>query len=188
MDIFLILVVLGFIGLQFVSLHNKLVAARVRVDEGWSSILVQLKRRHDLVPNLVASVEKATRHESGILDTITRARAVAVRASHGGDANAAGSAEAALSGTLAGLIALAESNPEISATQNISLMQEQLAEIEDQIAAARSIYNANVRNYNIRVHTIPSSFIAAARRFEDALMFTVPDTEVGALRAPPRTW
>ena len=156
---------------------NSFVRARNQVDESWSGVDVQLKRRHDLVPNLVETVKGYAAHESGVLEEVTRARAAAVAAS---DSAEQGKAEASLTSALGNIRAVAEQYPQLRASENFQQLQAELAQIEDQIQAARRIYNANVRAFNTRIQIFPNSLLAGAykpRRFfeiEDAAERAVP--------------
>jgi LemA protein len=140
---------------------NSFVRARNQVDESWSGVDVQLKRRHDLVPNLVETVKGYAAHESGVLEKVTEARAAAVAAS-GSDEQ--GRAEASLTSALGGIRAVAEQYPQLRASENFQQLQAQLAETEDQIQAARRIYNANVRAYNTRIQIFPNSLLAGGQQ------------------------
>jgi LemA protein len=156
---------------------NGFVRARNQVDESWSGVDVQLKRRHDLVPNLVETVKGYAAHESGVLERVTEARAAAVAAT---DPEQQGRAEASLTSALGGIRAVAEQYPQLRASENFQQLQAELAQIEDEIQAARRIYNANVRAFNTRIQIFPNSLLAGAytpRRFfeiEDAGERAVP--------------
>lgn len=182
----LILVLLAVLGVAYILLYNRLIGLRERVRESWSGVTVQLKRRHDLVPNLVSAVQGAMAHERAIVDEIVEARRAAVAASERGDANATGSAEARLTGALRGLFALAESNPQIAATANVSELQSQVEETEDQIAAARRLYNGNVQTYNATAQSVPSNIVAGVHGFSQEPMFTLPEAERRAVEAVPQ--
>ncbi|HEX6457515.1 MAG TPA: LemA family protein [Thermoleophilaceae bacterium] len=138
---------------------NSFVRARNQVDESWSGVDVQLKRRHDLVPNLVETVKGYAAHESGVLEEVTRARAAAVAAT---DSEQQGRAEASLTSALGNIRAVAEQYPQLRAAENFQQLQAELAQIEDQIQAARRIYNANVRAFNTRIQIFPNSLLAGA--------------------------
>ena len=142
---------------------NRLVSLRNRVDNGWSQIDVQLRRRYDLIPNLVETVKGYAAHERGTFDAVVRARGAAVTAA---TPDARARAEGQLSDALRQLFALAESYPELKASQNFQSLQDSLAEIEDSIQNSRRYYNAVVRDLNTAVDTFPSNFIASSFRFE----------------------
>jgi LemA protein len=156
---------------------NGFVRARNQVDESWSGVDVQLKRRHDLVPNLVETVKGYAAHERGVLEEVTKARAAAVAAT---DSEQQGKAEATLTSALGGIRAVAEQYPQLRASENFQQLQAELAQIEDQIQAARRIYNSNVRAFNTRIQVFPNSLLAGAyqpRQFfqiEDAAERAVP--------------
>jgi LemA protein len=148
---------LALIGLWVVLTNNSFVRARNKVDEAWSGIDVQLKRRHDLVPNLVEVVRGYATHESATLASVTHARAAAMSAGSRADRSAA---ETALTSALDGVRVVAEQYPELRASESFRALQGQLAELEDQIQAARRIYNANVNAYNTRIQLFPNSLVA----------------------------
>jgi LemA protein len=156
---------------------NGFVRARNQVDESWSGVDVQLKRRHDLIPNLVDTVKGYAAHESSVLEEVTKARAAALTA-HDPDAQA--NAEANLTRVLGGIRAVAEQYPQLRASENFQRLQAELAQIEDEIQAARRIYNANVREFNTRIQVFPNSLLAGGyspRHFfeiEDAAERAVP--------------
>jgi LemA protein len=151
---------LTLVGLWAVLANNSFVLARNKVDEAWSGIDVQLKRRHDLVPNLVETVKGYAEHESATLVAVTQARTGAMTAFTGPTRSAA---EAQLTGALEGLRVVAEDYPELRASGNYRALQERLSELEDQIQAARRIYNANVRAYNTVIEVFPNSLVAGQR-------------------------
>lgn len=152
-----ILLVLGF---WVMSLYNKLVSLKNRVQEGWSGIDVQLKRRYDLIPNLVNTVKGYAAHESSTLEKVIQARNMAMTASGGGNVNAQAQAETALSGTLKSLFALAENYPDLKANTSFLQLQNTLGEIEESLSNARRYYNALVRDNNTAVEAFPSNMIA----------------------------
>jgi LemA protein len=165
-------VVVILIVVFVISLYNGLVQKRLRVDEAFAQIEVQLKRRHDLIPNLVNAVKGYMGFEQKVLTDVTNARANAVAAGAQGPADQA-QAENALSGTLRSLFAVVENYPELKANQNVLELQEQLSTTENQISFSRQHYNASVLDYNTTIATVPSNFIAGpfgfkAREFFDA--------------------
>jgi LemA protein len=176
-------VVLGAVALLVVWVvlaYNALVKARNKVDEAWSGIDVQLKRRHDLVPNLVETVKGYAAHERETLQNVTEARAAAVEASEPG---AVERAEARLTGALGAINALAEAYPQLRAAENFQRLQAELAGVEDEIQAARRIYNSNVEHYNTRTQQFPTLLIAGPLSFRPRAFFEI---EVAAERAVPR--
>jgi LemA protein len=170
------LLLLAVLGVYIIT-FNGLGHAVTQVQQGWSGVEVQLKRRHDLVPSLVTAVRSALKHEAAIFDHILETRAEAVRAMAGHDPEQMAVAEAALGGSLRGLIAYVEDNPEVTATANVATFQKQLEETEDQIAAARRLYNGNVQNLNARIVTFPGNIVASVHRFQPAASFEMTDTE-----------
>ena len=152
--------------LWLVLTYNGLVTARNRTQEAWSEIDVELKRRHDLIPNLVATVQGYVGHERGTLEAVTNARASAVAAGATGDPAKIGQAENMLSQSLRSLFAVSENYPDLKAITAFTNLQEQLTATEDKIEFSRRFYNGNVRDYNIKLQTLPTSLIAGALGFK----------------------
>ena len=150
---------LAVLVLLLFGLYNGLVRRRLRVDEAWAQIEVQLKRRHDLIPNLVNAVKGYMGFEQDVLTRVTEARANAVAAGARGPADAA-QAENMLTGTLRSLFAVVEAYPDLKANQNVAQLQEELSTTENQIAFSRQHYNASVMEYNTAIATVPAVFIA----------------------------
>jgi LemA protein len=150
-------------------LYNGLVTRRNRVGNAWSQIDVQLRRRHELVPNLVAAVKGYMTHERAVFEAVTRAREAALRA--GDDVPARTAAEAELGRALRGLVAIAESTPELRASGNMLAFQEELSSTENRIALARQHYNDAVLDYNTALETVPSVFVARAFAFAPKTLF-----------------
>jgi LemA protein len=158
MTVFLVVAGLLALAVLWVVLTtNSFIRARNKVDESWSGIDVQLKRRHDLVPNLVDTVKGYAAHESATLLAVTEARSAAMAAGSGPERRAA---EAQLTGALAGIQIVAEEYPELRASENFRALQSELSELEDQIQAARRIFNSNVNDYNTRIQLFPNSLVA----------------------------
>ena len=155
--VIIIIALLLLAGLIYVLVRNSLVSLNQRVNESWSGIDVQLKRRHDLVPNLVETVTGYASHESETFEKVTQARAAAMQAS--GPAEA-GQAEGQLTAALGGLRVVAEQYPQLRATENFQQLQRQLSELEDEIQASRRIYNSNVQQFNTRIQQFPASIVA----------------------------
>jgi LemA protein len=171
----IVLIVIGLvlvIGLFYVLIRNGIIASRNRVDEAWSGIDVQLKRRHDLIPNLVETVKGYATHEQQVFVKTTEARAEAMKA---GTVEATQQAEAKLSGALADLRAVAENYPTLRATENFQQLQRNLNEIEDEIQASRRIYNSNVQAYNTKIQIFPNSIIANSGGFTAREFFEIED-------------
>ncbi|HEX8752918.1 MAG TPA: LemA family protein [Solirubrobacterales bacterium] len=155
--IIVVVAILIIAVLYYIAKRNSIIASRNRVDESWSGIDVQLKRRHDLVPNLVETVKGYAEHESEVFEKATKARAEAMAAGSVGDT---AKAENKLSGALTELRAVAENYPTLRATENFQQLSRQLSELEDEIQAARRIYNSNVQSYNTSIQQFPGSVIA----------------------------
>ena len=174
MDSLIILVIVVGIGLYGVSLYNRLVKLRQMVGEGWSGIDVQLKRRADLIPNLLESVKGYMGHEKSLLEEVTRLRSASMDA---GDASPAerGRIEGALSGALGRLLAVAEDYPDLKASQNFVEFQDALEETENELSMSRRYYNGAVRNNNIAVESFPSNLIAGQFGFAKADFFEIDD-------------
>jgi LemA protein len=171
------LIVVGVVvvlALVAVWLFNRLVRLRNEVDTGWANIDVQLKRRNDLIPNLVETVKGYAAHERGVFEAVTEARAAVARAP---SPAAAGEADAALGQALGRLLAVAEAYPELQASQNFSELQAELTDTEDKIAAARRYYNATVLAYNTAVQTFPSLLVARTFRFREREFFAAASGE-----------
>jgi LemA protein len=169
------LVVVGallFFGLIAVLIYNGLVRLRNKVDESWSGIDVQLKRRHDLVPNLVNTVKGYATHESSVLENVVKARQQAV-AAH--DPAEAAAAEGMLSGMLRQVFALSEAYPNLKANENFLELQRQLSEIEDELSASRRIYNGNVQLYNTKIQVFPNVLIAGPAGFTRREFFEITE-------------
>ncbi len=158
--------------LYYISKRNSIIASRNRVDESWSGIDVQLKRRHDLVPNLVETVKGYAAHESQVFEKVTQARADAMSAQGVGDT---AKAEQGLTGALAGLRAVAENYPQLRATENFQQLSRNLSELEDEIQASRRIYNSNVQSYNTSIQQFPGSIIANQGGFTAREYFEIED-------------
>ncbi len=189
--VIVILVVLAVVVIGGVLIYNGLIQRRLRIDEAFAQIEVQLKRRWDLIPNLVNAVKGYMGFEQQVLTDVTQARANAVTAGAKGPAEQA-AAENMLTGTLRSLFAVVENYPELKANQNVLELQEQLTTTENQIGFARQHYNAVVLDYNTSIATIPSVIIAGplgfrAREFFDAgpEASQVPSVDLSNLSAPP---
>lgn len=165
MDIFLLVLVVIAIWVVFV--YNSLVRLRNRAKEAWSDIDVQLKRRYDLIPNLVEAVKGYMAHERQVFEKVTEARA---RAMGAGGKEKAG-AENMLSGALKSLFAVAENYPQLRASENFHKLQDELSDTENKIQAARRFYNTNVRDLNIKIETFPSNTIARIFNFQKMEFF-----------------
>jgi len=176
-----VLVVLGLVAVFLVGLYNGLVRARNEVKNAWSQIDVQLKRRHDLIPNLVETVKGYAAHERGTLDAVVKARQQAIAAS--GNVAEAVKAENALSQTLRSLFAVAEAYPDLKANQNFLALQEELASTENKIGFARQYYNDSAMRFKNRIEVFPSNIFANIFGFAPEPFFQV---ETEAEKQPPQ--
>src|SRR3954452_8184026 len=171
----MIWVVLGIIvvlALVLIVAYNGMVKARNKVDESWSGIDVQLKRRHDLIPNLVETVKGYATHEKEVFENVSAARSAAISA-QGPAAQA--QAETALTGALGRLFGVAEPYPQLRAVESFTQLQQELANTEDQIAASRRIYNGNVQAYNTKIQVFPNSLLAGQFGFTRREFFEIED-------------
>jgi len=169
MLIVILVVIIVLVGLYF-TLYNRLVSLRVRSQNAWSDIDVQLKRRADLVPNLVSTVKGYAAHERETLDAVTQARTRAIAAQGAPPAQRA-AAEAELTNALRGLTVAVEAYPQLQASGGFRDLQAQLATIEDAVQNARRYYNAVVRDFNTAIATVPSSFIAGPMGYKELDFF-----------------
>ena len=176
MDITIVLIVIVVIlALFLITTYNRLVTFRQRVKESWSDIDIQLKRRHDLIPNLVETVKGYAAHERGTFDEVTQARANAVSAGASASPQQRAQAENVLSGALRSLFAVAENYPQLQAVQEFKDLSENLTATEDKIAFARRFYNGNVRDYNTALQTFPTSVLAGMFGFAPEQYFELTD-------------
>ncbi|MFA6272646.1 MAG: LemA family protein [Patescibacteria group bacterium] len=159
---YVVLGVLALAILWLVGVYNGLITAKNRVDESWSDIDVQLKRRYDLIPNLVETVKAYAKHESGVFEKVSEARSVAMGAKTPAEH---AQAENALTGTLKTLFAVAEAYPELKASENFAKLQDELSDTENKVQAARRFYNGNVRDFNIKIELFPNSVVAGMFKF-----------------------
>jgi LemA protein len=174
MALIVILVLIGLFFLILIGMYNSLVQLKVRADSAWSDIDVQLKRRHDLIPNIVETVKGYAAHEKGTFENIAKFRSQAMQAT--GPADKA-QAENQLSGALKSLFAVAENYPELKASEQFTGLQASLNSIEDNIQNARRYYNAVIRDYNTRVQSFPANIIAGMFGFQSRQFFEVESPE-----------
>ena len=170
--VWIILGLVVVLGLFLWITYNGLVTLKVRVDEAWSDITVQLKRRLDLIPNLVNSVKGYAAHESSVFEKVTEARANALNAKGVKDTAAA---ENQFEDTLKSLFAVAESYPDLKANQNFIALQQELVDTEDKIQASRRFYNSGVRDLNTKVQIFPNNIFAGMLGFKQREFFEVED-------------
>jgi LemA protein len=176
--IFILIIVLVF-SLIVIGLYNALVRLRKRCDNGWAQIDVQLKRRYDLIPNLVETAKGYLKHEREVLENVTKARQQAIGASGVKDQ---AKAENLLTGTLRSLFAVVENYPDLKASQNLLAMREDLVSTENRISFARQHYNDCVMDYNTRIATVPSNILAGMFAFKPREFFELE--ELGQREAP----
>ncbi len=168
----IVLLILVVLIVAFIGMYNGLVKLRVRVDNSWADIDVQLKRRYDLIPNLVETVKGYASHEKDTLEAVIEARNRAMGVQ---DPEAKAQAENVLTGALRQLFALAEAYPQLRAVESFTDLQGSLNEIEDAVQNARRYYNAVVRDYNTKIHTVPSNLVAGMFGFQRRQFFGLED-------------
>lgn len=168
LPIWIILGAVGLLALWLMTAYNGLIRLKNHTDEAWSDIDVQLKRRYDLIPNLVETVKGYAGHEKQLFENVTAARTAAMNAQ---GPQAKGEADLGLSGALKSLFAVAEAYPQLRANENFAQLQAELAETENKIQAARRFYNGNVRDFNTRVQQFPTNLIAGMFGFKDREFF-----------------
>jgi LemA protein len=170
--LWIILAVIAVSALWLVTVYNGLIRLRNRVDEAWSDIEVQLKRRYDLIPNLVNAVKGYAKHEEGTFTKVTEARSQAMQAQTPAEHAAA---ENMLTQTLKSLFAVSESYPELRASDNFLHLQRELVDAEDKIQASRRFYNGNVRDFNTKIQVFPNNLLAGMLGFKKYEFFDAPD-------------
>ena len=166
----IIIGVIVLLVLWIIAMYNDLITMRNRVNEAWSDIDVQTKRRYDLIPNLVSTVKGYAAHESSVFQNVTEARAAAMSAKNPHDKLAA---ENMLTSTLKSLFAVAEAYPELKANENFAKLQDELSETENKIQASRRFYNGNVRDYNTKLQVFPTNMFANLFNFKEREFFEV---------------
>lgn len=168
--LWIVLIVVVLVGAWLILTYNGLITLRNRTDEAWSDIDVQLKRRYDLIPNLVNTVKGYATHEAGTLEKVTAARTAAMSAQGPHDKAVA---ENMLSNTLKSIFALSEAYPDLKANQNFLKLQDELSDTENKIQAARRFYNGNVRDFNTKLQVFPTNMIGGALGFKKFEFFEV---------------
>ena len=168
--------IIAVIVLWVVLIYNGLVSMRNRAEEAWADIEVQLKRRYDLIPNLVNAVKGYATHESSAFENVTKARSMAMGSQ--GPTGAHAEAENMLTGALKSLFAIAEAYPDLKANTNFLSLQSELADTENKIQSASRFYNANVRDLNTKIEVFPSNMIARPLGFSQMEFFDLPDNDV----------
>ena len=171
----IILIIVAVLVLWFIVTYNSFISVKNRVQEAWADIEVQLKRRYDLIPNLVNTVKGYATHESGTLEKVTEARTAAMNA---GTPATHAAAENMLSGALKSLFAVSEAYPDLKANTNFLELQRELSDTENKIQAARRFYNGNVRDFNTKLEVFPSNMIAKMFGFTKSDFFDIDDNGV----------
>lgn len=170
----ILIIILAVAAVAIIAMYNGLIRLKNRVDEAWSDIDVQLKRRYDLIPNLVNTVKGYAAHEKEVFEKVTEARA---RAMGAGSAADKAEAENMLSNTLKSLFAVAEAYPDLKANQNFLELQRELTDTEDKIQAARRFYNGNVRDFNTKIQVFPTNIFAGMLNFTKRDFFQAEASE-----------
>lgn len=179
--IYIIIGLVVLLVLWLIGTYNSLITGRNRVDEAWSDISVQLKRRYDLIPNLVETVKGYAKHEKSAFENVTKARAAAMGAKSPDDK---GQAENMLTGALKSLFAVAEAYPDLKANENFKQLQDELSDTENKIQASRRFYNGNVRDFNIKLQTFPTNIFGNMLGFKDRAFFELEAEEAEAAKGP----
>jgi len=175
LEIVVLIVIIAALALFLIATYNRLVTFRQRVKEAWADIDVQLKRRHDLIPNLVETVKGYATHESTVFQNVTQARAAAVAAGASASPQERAQAENMLTTALRSVFAVAENYPQLQAVQEFKDLSENLTATEDKIAFARRFYNGNVRDYNTSLQTFPTNILAGMFGFTAEQYFELAD-------------
>jgi len=171
----IILIIVLIIIFWLIATYNRLITLKNRAKEAWADIDVQLKRRYDLIPNLVETVKGYAAHEKTVFEDVTKARAGAMNAEQSGDPKKIAQAENFLSNTLKTLFAVAENYPRLRAAENFLELQRELRDTEDKIQAARRFYNTNVRDMNIKIESFPANIVASLFGFTKMEFFEIAE-------------
>ncbi len=171
--VYVVLGIIVILAIAVISMYNGLIRLKNRVDEAWSDIDVQLKRRYDLIPNLISTVKGYAAHEQATFEKVVNARSAAMSAQASGDAEAQGKAENMLSSTLKSIFALAENYPDLKANTNFLELQRELSDTENKIQASRRFYNGNVRDFNTKIEVFPNNMIAGWLKFTSRKFFEI---------------
>ena len=174
MEIIIVIAVIALLAIFFVTQYNRLIRLNLTAEESWAQIEVQLKRRADLIPNLVETVKGYAKHEQSTFDAVVAARAKATTASSVADTAAA---DGALTQALRGLLAVAEAYPDLKASTNFAALQDELATTENKVAFSRQFYNDSVRQLNTAIKTIPTSFFAGFAKVSEREFYEVQDPQ-----------
>ncbi len=179
--LYIVLGVVAVLVVMLIAIYNGLVKTKIRVDEAWSDITVQLKRRIDLIPNLIETVKGYAKHEKEVFQTVTEARTAMMNAK--GPAESA-KAENMMEGALKSIFAIAEAYPELKANENFKELQAELVDTEDKISASRRFYNASVRDLNIKIKTFPAVIFAGMLGFSEKEFFELDEAERSEAEKP----
>lgn len=179
MTTWIILGAIGFLLLVVIFIYNGLVRTKVRTDEAWSDITVQLKRRYDLIPNLVSSVKGYAKHEKTVFEEVTKTRTEAMAAQTVGEVS---KAENQFESALKSLFAVAENYPQLKASENFQKLQDELVDTEDKIQAARRFYNGAVRDLNTKIQSFPTNLFASLMGFVQREFFEVDESETSVVK------
>jgi LemA protein len=176
---YIVLIILAIVIVWLIATYNGLIRSKNQVDEAYSDIDVQLKRRYDLIPNLIETVKGYAAHEQGTLQKVTEARAAAMQVHDNKNASMADreKAENMLSNTLKSLFAISENYPDLKASQNFLQLQDELSDTENKIQASRRFYNGNVRDFNTKIQVFPTNMIASALKFTKYDFFQAAEGE-----------
>lgn len=172
--LWIVLIIIAVIVIVVISIYNRLVRLNVRTNEAWSDISVQLKRRYDLIPNLVETVKGYAKHEKSVFENVTKARTEALSAKGVEDKS---KAENMLTESLKSVFAIAEAYPDLKANENFSQLQAEITDTEDKIQASRRFYNGNVRDLNIAIQTFPTNIFAKNLGFKERELFELEQAE-----------
>ncbi len=175
--VIILLIVLAFLALWGIAIYNALVKLNNRTKEGWSDIDVQLKRRHDLIPNLIASVKGYMQHERGVLERVTELRSQAISAQSGGDIASLANTESMLSSALGKLQIAIEAYPDLKANTTVTQLMDELSDTENKIQASRRFYNGMVRDFNTKIETFPNSQFAKMLSFKKYAFFEIENAK-----------
>ncbi|MDR3547640.1 MAG: LemA family protein [Candidatus Pacebacteria bacterium] len=178
--LYIVLAIIVIILLIVIGMYNGFITKVNRTKEAWADIDVQLKRRYDLIPNLVETVKGYAAHESSAFENVTKARAEAISASSAGTATSRAAAENQLSGALKSLFAVSEAYPDLKANQNFLELQRELSDTEDKIQAARRFYNTNVRDLNTAIEQFPGNMIAGQFHIQKMDLFELAGVDEAA--------
>ncbi len=172
--IYIILIIIAIFVIWLITIYNGLIRLKNRTDEAWSDIDVQLKRRHDLIPNLVETVKGYAKHEKELFENVTKARSAAMQAQ---GTKEKAQAENMLSKTLKSLFAVAENYPQLRASENFAKLQDELSDTENKIQAARRFYNGQVRDFNTKIQIFPNNILAGWLKFKKYNFFEIEGKE-----------